>query len=548
MGALLAVASISVNCYSSRMTSSLATLNMSPSSPTALEARLAIARAHAGWAQAVAAGERTDAARWVVQVAGLSASDTAASSQLLAMRLWAIEAKLRSGDPAGAEQDLHRHERDHGATHQSRLLKAQLNYFRGDFEAAAQACADAIILLPPAKTPGKAYSQIVRFHAECLCLAERHDEARVLLHHAFAHKSVWTTEDIKALRRTVTDERSLAEFHAFLASYFAFPGIRSRAALYHFSMACRDLGLYERAELAIRQRFLSASAMEAFGARPASLGPKPQWVQDARQTLTDLKASMAAAEAEMFLISGTLLGAVREGDILGHDKDIDVGVMDAPGLDKRRVEEALGSSGRFSVKPYQNPALLRVQHASGVMVDVFWHREEGGLIVHEGMKSKWWNTPFSLADFQFLGDTHRIPANFGRYLGENYGDWERPDTEFETFVDTPNMVVTSEGEIVWYFYCKLFDYYLQGRVAQFGKVAAALKRLRPGDHAVQVIADRALSGLRHGAESDDDNLPPIGFEALGEGLGAIEDDGGDAALVQPMEAIRAQQEQSEVDT
>ena len=415
----------------------------------------------------------------------------------------------------GAENDLCGHEADHGPSHRSRFLQAQLRYFRSAFDEAAQACADAVILLPPAKTPGKDYGQIIRFQAECLCLGDRHSEARELLHRAFAHKAAWSTEDIKALRRTVIDKRSLADFHAFLAPYFAFPGIRSRAALYHFSMACRDLGLYERAELAIRQRFVSASQLETFGARPGHAGPKPEWVQDARQTLKDLKGAMTIAEADMFLISGTLLGAVREGDILGHDKDIDVGVLETPDVDRGRVEDALRSSGRFSVKPYQNPALLRVQHASGVMVDVFWHREEDGLIVHEGMKSKWWNTAFDLIEFDFLGDTHLIPENFGRYLGENYGDWERPDTEFETFVDTPNMVVTSEGEIVWYFYCKLFDYYLRGKAAQFRKVGEALKGLRPKDHAIQAIVRRALSEHSE-AWPEDESLAPITFNSLDE--------------------------------
>lgn len=521
-----------------------APLPVSPLPTPALESRNAIARAHAGWSAALAAGDRAAALEHFARTHNLTAADATALSQLRNMRLWAIDTTLRHGDPEGAAQELSAFEALNGPTPQSRLLKARLHYFRGEFADAAIACADAIVLLPPAKSPSKQFSQIVRLRSECLCLDGRHDEARRLLERAFAHKAVWTTEDIRALRQTVVDEPGLGDFHAFLADYFSYPGIRSRVALYHYSMACRDLGLYDQAELAIRQRFLSATKLEKFGARPPSTAPKPDWVEDARQTLRDLKAVTASADAEMFLISGTLLGAVREGDILGHDKDIDVGIMESPALDKERVETAFRRSGKFSVKPYQVPSLLRVQHASGVMVDVFWHREEGGLIIHEGMKSKWWNAPFDLVDFAFLGDTHRIPGTFGRYLGENYGEWETPNAEFETFVDTPNMVTTSEGEIVWYLYCKLFDYYLQGRVPQFRKVSEAIARLRPDDHATHAIVRRVLAvEAALGSGPVEDALDEIAFDPLEIPSSAALDDEDEASAVAEAAEADAREEE-----
>lgn len=476
----------------------------------AIHQHLALAGAQARWRAAVAAGDRQ---------AALDAAEEALAcgNAPLNLRIWKIDGLLRAGRPDDAHMALAEIEAEEGPSHESRFQAANLAYYRSDYALAAQACAEAIVLLPLSKKPSVQYSTVVRFWAECLCLAGSHKEARRVLERCFAFKDPWSTEDIRALRKTVVDEASLADFRAFLAPYFSFAGVRSRAALYHFSMACRDLKLYDQAEMAIRQRYLTAAQLVPFGHRPPSTAPKPAWVADARRTLMDLKSVMDGQGVEFFLISGTLLGAVREGDILGHDKDIDVGVLETPDVDKTALEAAFSKSGRFSVKPYQVPSLLRVQHASGVMVDVFWHREEDGLIIHEGMKSKWWNSAFDLVDIRFLGDVYRSPRNFSRYLGENYGDWERPDAEFETFVDTPNMVVTNEGEIVWYFYCKLLDYHIQGRAPQFRKVAEALARWRPNDRAVQAMVRATLAGhsaVRSAAEEERSVLEDMMFEDL----------------------------------
>ncbi len=497
----------------------------SPPLRPAIRQHLALAGAQARWRAAVAGGDRLTA---------LEAAEEALAcgNASLQLRTWRIDSLLRAGRPDEALSALAEIEAEEGPSHESRFQAANLAYYRSDYALAAQACAEAIVLLPLSKKPTAQYSTVVRFWAECLCLAGSHDEARRILERCLAFKDPWSTEDIRALRKTVVDEASLADFRAFLAPYFSFAGVRSRAALYHFSMACRDLKLYDQAEMAIRQRYLTAARLVPFGHRPPSAAPKPAWVADARRTLTDLKSVMDGQRVEFFLISGTLLGAVREGDILGHDKDIDVGVLETPDVDKGALEAAFSKSGRFSVKPYQVPSLLRVQHASGVMVDVFWHREEDGLIIHEGMKSKWWNSAFDLIDIPFLGDTYRGPRNYARYLGENYGNWEKPDAEFETFVDTPNMVVTSEGEIVWYYYCKLLDYHIQGKVPQFRKVGKALARLRPKDRLVQAMVHSTLAGRITAPPTLFEDEPPLDEIAFDGVLGG-EAEAGDETEPQP---------------
>jgi len=51
---------------------------------------------------------------------------------------------------------------------------------------------------------------------------------------------------------------------------------------------------------------------------------------DKTKALANLKDSIACLEKnklKYFIIDGTLLGAIREGDFIGHDTDIDIGVF-----------------------------------------------------------------------------------------------------------------------------------------------------------------------------------------------------------------------------
>ena len=134
-----------------------------------------------------------------------------------------------------------------------------------------------------------------------------------------------------------------------------------------------------------------------------------------------------------------------------------------------------------------------MKHANGVVIDIFLHRLTDGMMVHEGQKCRWLNSPFTLRSTQFLGDTFMIPADPDLYLTENYGDWRKPAPVFETFVDTPNMRVTDPKRMGWYYYCKLLDYYGFGRLDLFGRVWEALDRLGLADGTVRGAVQSILA-------------------------------------------------------
>lgn len=165
----------------------------------------------------------------------------------------------------------------------------------------------------------------------------------------------------------------------------------------------------------------------------------------ATKALADLKKALDLHHISFFLISGTLLGCIREGKLLGHDKDIDVGVWDEYSYDE--LVDYLSTSGYFYIVPTRTKHLITLKHVNGIVIDVFIHYREPNDYWHAGVKIKWHNSPFNLIKTEFLGESYLIPENYDLYLTENYGDWRTPKTDFDSAFDTPNIEVFNQTEM-----------------------------------------------------------------------------------------------------
>lgn len=450
-----------------------------PGSP--LGTRLGVGRAQGLWRAALDAGDETTA----LDVAENLSAPEAASGDSREMRGWSIEAQLRAGRPDRARAALDAYETRHGADDVSRLGAARLAYFAGDLEGCAAACGAATVLIPAGPAAADRQGAVLRLHADALALAGRPKTARTLMEAALGGRAA-TDRDLKALRDTVSDVEDLDAFRGRLLPALAEGGSARRAALYHYGMACRSLGLEAQAVDVMRRRLIDVAGDVAFGAR-APTGPKPPSNKDrifaagATAAVRDLTAAFAQAGRSFFLVSGSLLGRVRDGGLLKGEKDIDVGALDEGPEARAGIEAALRASGVFSIKPAQSPGLLRLHHASGTPIDLFWHRREGGRLIHGGMKCDWWNTAFELSPADFLGSACLIPADADRYLTESYGNWRKPDPDFEVFAESPNMIAPRAGELAWHYYNRLHDHYLTGRGERFRRIADALSWLQPPD-------------------------------------------------------------------
>lgn len=178
--------------------------------------------------------------------------------------------------------------------------------------------------------------------------------------------------------------------------------------------------------------------------------------ESAAIALSAIKQCLDKAAIPFFLISGTLLGCIREGKLLGHDKDIDIGVWEAHTINV--LADVIRGSGAFYILPTYSPDILVVRHVNGVTIDIFRHYREPDDYWHAGGKCCWHNSPFELAHHHFLGDEYLIPKDYETYLTENYGDdWRVPKIDFDSALDTPNMKILSRQKMLIYFYKKLFQ-------------------------------------------------------------------------------------------
>lgn len=186
------------------------------------------------------------------------------------------------------------------------------------------------------------------------------------------------------------------------------------------------------------------------GAVAARAGFSPQGAEIALRDTLDL---LEGAGFRPFILSGTLLGAVREGRMLAHDYDIDLGLM-AEDTDLDRLEHLLHHSPPFlclhkesqtvirgARDQHEIPVVYKLRHAGGIVIDIFLHYREGDQIWHGTALYRWTNSAFTLTPRALAGVTPLAPADAELNLTENYGDWRQPKPGFDCALDTPNLVL-----------------------------------------------------------------------------------------------------------
>lgn len=175
-------------------------------------------------------------------------------------------------------------------------------------------------------------------------------------------------------------------------------------------------------------------------------------------TLDDALAALGTLDGTLkmpwYIISGTFLGAVREGTFLSHDYDIDIGINAEDFSESALLEAILQASDLtlVNISPHLHltehngvltdharPALYHILHISGIGIDVFIHHLDGDLRWHGSAEHRWDNHDFALIDYTISGLPVRGPALADRYLTENYGDWRTPVKTFNCSTGTPNV-------------------------------------------------------------------------------------------------------------
>ena len=141
-----------------------------------------------------------------------------------------------------------------------------------------------------------------------------------------------------------------------------------------------------------------------------------------KENLKILKEFLESRNISYFIDCGTLLGAVRDNDIIKGDTDADIQITQK-GLDKLRedikeLEDVGFIAWRNEDNGYMGLSLMR----NGEYVDFY------RTFVNSGAMQKF---PFNLVSYPFLGNQFPVPKNYEEYLTELYGNWKVPSSHYE---------------------------------------------------------------------------------------------------------------------
>lgn len=147
---------------------------------------------------------------------------------------------------------------------------------------------------------------------------------------------------------------------------------------------------------------------------------------------------------DIYAISGTFLGIVREGHLLDHDYDLDFGVNE--GANIQQIITNINQSDSFELTAleradwgfYSDDCMIKIVHQNGINLDIFIHIEREGLVFHGGSRNVWFNSPFDLQTYKCCQIDILGPSKSCLYLTENYGDWRSEKKDFDYNIDTPN--------------------------------------------------------------------------------------------------------------
>lgn len=182
-------------------------------------------------------------------------------------------------------------------------------------------------------------------------------------------------------------------------------------------------------------------------------------LENARALLLEITAMLDAAGIDYMLDAGTLLGIVRDGDLIPWDSDLDISI---PSRGLPKLLEALRQgrmrhrwiSRRFFSRGF---ACWQTGDYRAVKIrDRRWWFFKGPLVADLYIKYPWqgayyWSSMrmISKADaryfdnweeVEYFGRRLKVPAFYKDYLATIYGDWRTPRKDYKPQSDDGTMI------------------------------------------------------------------------------------------------------------
>ena len=234
-------------------------------------------------------------------------------------------------------------------------------------------------------------------------------------------------------------------------------------------------------------------------------------VKVAHTALLAFKSAMASIGVPFFLAYGTLLGIVRDGDLLPHDKDMDVGLAwDVPRneLIKRLITYGFSiPSTTLRATEADRAWQISVVHVeTGIAIDLFFFKPDGRILLsgfnHAGQPLLWSFRAFGLQTIPFLGEQWAAPSPPEQFLEDIYGkNWRAPDIYFDSIISGLNRSPESIDVALCFAYNRLFDRIDRG---EWSKAAGYCRQIQAQryDPFVEEVSDWIELQISEGSSDD----------------------------------------------
>lgn len=175
------------------------------------------------------------------------------------------------------------------------------------------------------------------------------------------------------------------------------------------------------------------------------------------EVLLKAKEALDEINVDFWLDFGTLLGAFRDGKLIGHDTDIDIAVMledYSPDIEKTLVAHGFKYERKISVDE-GNYALEQCFSYRNVKLDIFYYSKAGNqcfchLFPQDENKiflvREIYTTYTGFKKMSFLGEEFLVPSDIELRLIETYGnDYKIPILNWYTPDDALNSKIIDKN-------------------------------------------------------------------------------------------------------